>query len=89
MRVRLADGLATDRLGDELVIVNTDDATMWALDDWGSVFLTALSETGDLDAATDWLDERIDVPRHQLSTDLLDLVQQLLDAGILETVTAA
>ena len=83
-RVRVPDDVLISRLQEESVILNLDSERYFGLDDVGTRFLSVLSTSESIDAAYESLAEEYDVDREILRQDLLALIQNLLQQGIIE-----
>jgi hypothetical protein len=75
------------RLQEESVILNLDSERYYGLDDVGTRFLSVLTTANSIDAAYQSLAEEYDIDREVLRQDLVALIQNLLQQGIIE-VTA-
>jgi hypothetical protein len=69
------------------VILNLDSERYYGLDDVGTRFLSVLTTANSIDAAYQSLAEEYDIDREVLRQDLVALIQNLLQQGIIE-VTA-
>jgi hypothetical protein len=69
------------------VILNLDSERYYALDNVGTRFLSVLTTANSIDAAYQSLAEEYDIDREVLRQDLVALIQNLLQQGIIE-VTA-
>jgi hypothetical protein len=83
-RVRLPDDVLISRLQEESVILNLDSERYYGLDDVGTRFLSVLTTSNSIDAAYQSLVEEYDVDRDVLRQDLVALIQNLLQQGIIE-----
>jgi hypothetical protein len=86
-RVRVPDDVLISRLQEESVILNLDSERYYGLDDVGTRFLSVLTTANSIDAAYQSLAEEYDIDREVLRQDLVALIQNLLQQGIIE-VTA-
>lgn len=86
-RVRLPDDVLISRLQEESVILNLDSERYFGLDDVGTRFLSVLTSADSIEAAYQSLAEEYDVDREVLRQDLVALIQNLQQQGIIE-VTA-
>ena len=86
-RVRLPDDVLISRLQEESVILNLDSERYFGLDDIGTRFLSVLTSADSIEAAYQSLAEEYDVDREVLRQDLVALIQNLQQQGIIE-VTA-
>lgn len=83
-RVRIPDDVLISRLQEESVILNLDSERYYGLDDVGTRFLSVLTTSNSIDAAYQSLAEEYDVDREVLRQDLVALIQNLLQQGIIE-----
>ena len=86
-RVRVPDDVLISRLQEESVILNLDSERYYGLDNVGTRFLSVLTTANSIDAAYQSLAEEYDIDREVLRQDLVALIQNLLQQGIIE-VTA-
>lgn len=78
---RNADILAQD-VGGEVVLLNLDSETYFSLDPIGTRIWTLLSERDDLPAILNTLCGEYDSDPERIRDDLLALVRELADAGL-------
>ena len=83
-RVRVPDGVLISRLQEESVILNLDSERYFGLDDVGTRVLSVLTSADSIEAAYASLVEEYDVDGPVLREDLLALVENLLQQGIIE-----
>ena len=83
-RVRVPDGVLVSQLQEESVILNLDSERYFGLDDVGTRFLSVLTTSDSIDAAYQSLAEEYNVDREVLREDLVALVENLLQQGIIE-----
>jgi hypothetical protein len=86
-RVRVPDDVLISPLQEESVILNLDSERYYGLDNVGTRFLSVLTTANSIDAAYQSLAEEYDIDREVLRQDLVALIQNLLQQGIIE-VTA-
>jgi hypothetical protein len=86
-RVRVPDDVLISRLQEESVILNLDSERYYGLDDVGTRMLSVLSTSESIEAAYESLRDEYDVDGQVLREDLLALVENLLQKGIV-TVAA-
>jgi hypothetical protein len=82
-RVTVADDVLISNLQDESVILNLDSERYYGLDDVGTRFLSVLTTSESIEAAYDRLRDEYDVDPEVLRDDLLALVENLIDQGLL------
>jgi hypothetical protein len=82
-RVTVPDDVLISQLQEESVILNLDSERYYGLDDVGTRFLSALTTSQSIEAAYDSLRNEFDVDPQVLRTDLLALVENLIDQGLL------
>ena len=83
-RVRIPDDVLISRLQEESVILNLDSERYFGLDDVGTRFLSVLTSSDSIETAYQSLAEEYDVDREVLRQDLVALIQNLLQQGIIE-----
>ena len=83
-RVRVPDDVLISQLQEESVILNLDSESYNGLDDVGTRMLTVLSTSSSIEAAYELLREEYDVDGELLRRDLLSLVGQLVDQGLVK-----
>jgi hypothetical protein len=71
-------------LGDEVMILNLEDGVYYGLDAVGARIWELLQEPRTLLEVRDTLTSEFDVDEARCERDLLDLVRQLVDAGLAE-----
>ena len=86
-RVRVPDDVLISSLQEESVILNLDSERYYGLDDVGTRMLSVLSTSESIEAAYESLRDEYDVDGQVLRQDLLTLVENLLQKGIV-TVAA-
>jgi len=70
-------------VGGELVLLDLESATYFGLNEVGSRMWTLMGELGSLRPVCDAVSREYDVSRAQLERDLLALVRELHDKGLL------
>ena len=75
-------------LGGEAVFLNCDREEYFTLDEVGTRMLSVLQESPSIQAAYEVLLEEYDVDPQRLQQDLLNLIQQLVENGLVE-ITAS
>lgn len=83
-RVRIPEDVLISRLQEESVILNLDSERYFGLDDVGTRFLSVLTTSESIEAAYQSLLEEYDVDREVLRDDLLALIENLSQQGIIE-----
>ncbi|HSK64739.1 MAG TPA: PqqD family protein [Pyrinomonadaceae bacterium] len=83
-RVRVPDDDLISRLQEESVILNLDSERYFGLDDVGTRFLSVLTTSDSIEAAYQSLAEEYDVDGEVLRNDLVALIQNLLQQGLIE-----
>ncbi len=83
-RVRVPDDVLISRLQEESVILNLDSERYFGLDDVGTRFLSVLTTAESIEAAYQSLLEEYDVDREVLRQDLMALIENLSQQGIIE-----
>ena len=82
-RVAVPDGVLISQLQEESVILNLESERYFGLDDVGTRFLSVLTSSESIDAAYQTLSAEYDVDPYILRQDLLALVENLVDQGLL------
>ena len=83
-RVRVPDDVLISNLQQESVILNLDSERYYGLDDVGTRMLSVLSTSNSIETAYEQLREEYDVDDDVLRQDLLSLVEQLVDQGLVK-----
>jgi hypothetical protein len=86
-RVRIPEEVLISRLQEESVILNLDSERYFGLDDVGTRILSVLTAADSIEAAYESLRDEYDVDGQVLRQDLVALIENLLQQGIIE-VTA-
>ena len=79
----MPDDVLISNLQQESVILNLDSECYYGLDDVGTRFLTVLTNSESIEAAYEKLASEYDVDNQILRQDLLALVEDLVNQGIL------
>ena len=82
-RVTVPDDVLISHLQEESVILNLDSERYFGLDDVGTRFLSVLTSSESIEAAYERLRDEYDVDSDVLRQDLLALVENLIDQGLL------
>jgi hypothetical protein len=82
-RVNIPDDVLISRLQEESVILNLDSERYFGLDEVGTRFLSVLTTSDSIEAAYQRLNDEYRVDGDVLRQDLLDLVENLINQGIL------
>ena len=82
-RVVVPDGVLISRLQEESVLLNLESERYFGLDDVGTRFLTVLTSSESIQAAYETLRGEYDVDPRALRDDLRELVEKLVDQGLL------
>ena len=82
-RVRVPDDVLISNLQEESVILNLDSERYYGLDDVGTRFLSVLNSADSIEAAYKTLRNEYDVDGDVLRQDLLEMIENLLNQGIL------
>lgn len=83
-RVRVPDDVLVSRLQEESVILNLDSERYFGLDNVGTRMFSVLSSSESIEAAYESLLNEFDVDGQVLRADLLALVENLVQQGIVE-----
>ena len=82
-RVTVPDDVLISRLQEESVILNLDSERYYGLDDVGTRFLSVLTTSDSIETAYEQLRGEYDVDPQVLRADLLTLIENLIDQGLL------
>ena len=77
------DDVLISHLQEESVILNLDSERYFGLDDVGTRFLSVLTSSESIEAAYEQLRQEYDVDNDVLRRDLLALVENLVEKGLL------
>ena len=83
-RVRVADDVLISNLQEESVILNLNSERYFGLDDVGTRMLSVLITSDSIEAAYESLAAEYDVDRQALRVDLITLVENLLQQGLVK-----
>ena len=83
-RLKIPDDVLISNLQEESVILNLDSERYFGLDEVGTRFLSVLTTSDSIEAAYDRLVREYDVDAHVLRQDLLALVENLINQGLVE-----
>ena len=82
-RVTVPDDVLISNLQDESVILNLDSERYYGLDDVGTRFLSVVTTSDSIETAYERLRHEYDVDPQVLRNDLLGLIENLVDQGLL------
>lgn len=82
-RVTVPDDVLISHLQDEAVILNLDSERYYGLDDVGTRFLSVVTTSDSIETAYERLRGEYDVDPQALRNDLLALIENLVDQGLL------
>ena len=77
------DGVLISHLQEESVILNLESERYFGLDDVGTRFLSVVTSSESIEAAYERLRDEYDVDPQVLRSDLLALVENLINQGLL------
>ena len=83
-RVKIPDDVLISKLQEESVILNLDSERYYGLDDVGSRIMSVLTTSDSIEVAYQTLLQEYDVDPQTLGQDLLEIVQNLVDQGIIQ-----
>ena len=83
-RVKIPDDVLISKLQEESVILNLENERYYGLDDVGTRFLSVLTTSESIEAAYETLVKEYDVESEVLRQDLLELVQNLAEQGLIQ-----
>ena len=82
--VKIPDDVLISNLQDESVILNLDSERYYGLDSVGTRILSVLTTSDSIEAAYNTLIQEYDVDDQVLRVDLLVLVEDLVDKGLVQ-----
>ena len=83
-RVKVPDDVLISNLQDESVILNLDSERYFGLDSTGTRILSVLTTSDSIEAAYSTLVQEYDVDSDVLRQDLLALVENLVEQGLVQ-----
>jgi hypothetical protein len=83
-RVRVPDDVLISNVQEEAVILNLDSERYFGLDDVGTRFLSVLTTSDSIETAYKRLRSEYDVDSEALRHDLIALVENLIEQGIVQ-----
>jgi hypothetical protein len=83
-RVKVPDQVLISGLQGESVILNLNSERYFGLDDVGTRFLTVLTSANSIQSAYETLLNEYDVEGETLRQDLISIIEQLVDQGLVE-----
>ena len=83
-RVKIPDDVLISKLQEESVILNLDSERYYGLDDVGTRILAVLTTSESIEAAYQTLLKEYNVDPQVLRQDLVELVQNLIDQGLIQ-----
>lgn len=81
-RVRVPDGVLISNLQDESVLLNLDSEQYFGLDNVGTRMFSVLTNSDSIESAYQSLAGEYEVDRERLRQDLIILVENLLQQGL-------
>jgi hypothetical protein len=82
-RLKIPDDVLISNLQEESVILNLDSERYFGLDNVGTRIFSVLTTTNSIGAAYELLLEEYDVDRDVLRQDLIALIEDLLEQGLM------
>jgi len=82
-RVAVRDGVMFNRVGDEVVLLDLDSGTYYGLDAVGGRLWDLISGSATIGEAIDTMLEEYEVEREVLESDVLRLVDELREKGLI------
>lgn len=82
--VRVPDDVLISNLQEELVILNLDSERYFGLNNVGTRFLSVLTTSDSIEAAYKRLLSEYNVDSQMLRQDLIELIENLLEKGIVQ-----
>jgi len=84
MRVSVPPDVLVSEVGGESVILNLKSESYWGLDETGTRFWEVVTSSESIQAAYERLLAEYDVDAQLLRQDLNDLIEKLVDRGLVE-----
>jgi hypothetical protein len=82
VKITLSDQVIFQELEDEAILLDLNGEAYYGLDQVGMRLWQLLSEDGDLDHAVAQLLQEYEVEETELRTDMLELLNDMADAGL-------
>jgi hypothetical protein len=78
----IPENVVSEVLGEETVLLNLDSGVYFSLSETGTRIWQLLRDLGQADRIADAMAEEYDAPRDRLQADVEDLIQKLMDRGL-------
>jgi hypothetical protein len=82
--IHIAEHISSTFFDSKVVLLDQKRNTYYALNESAAEFWKILTQTGLLDAAVNELSKLYDIPQNEIERDINNLVQSLIQNGILE-----
>jgi division protein CdvB (Snf7/Vps24/ESCRT-III family) len=82
--IKLSPNVLFQEVRGETVLLNLDNEKYFGLDETATFFFKLLQDDGDLKKAFNTMLDEFEVDAEQLKTDLDNLVEKMLEAGLIE-----
>jgi hypothetical protein len=85
-RVVIPENIIMRKVGDDAVLLNLNTNQYYSLDGVGTQMVESLTSGASIQQASSSLVDEFDVDPDVLHSDLLDLIEQLVEQGLIEIV---
>ena len=89
MRVEINDGVIWRDVGGDVVILNVEAGVYFGIDGSGSQMWRELAEHGSVEKTFESLQQQLDVAPDELKRDLDDLLDKLVQKGLVQVIAEA
>jgi hypothetical protein len=89
MRVEINDGVIWRDVGGDVVILNVEAGVYFGIDGSGSQMWRELAEHGSVEKTLASLQQQLDVAPDELKRDLDDLLDKLVQKGLVQVIAEA
>jgi hypothetical protein len=89
MRVEINDGVIWRDVGGDVVILNVEAGVYFGIDGSGSQMWRELAEHGSVEKTFESLQQQFDVAPDELKRDLDDLLDKLVQKGLVQVIAEA
>ena len=89
MRIEISDGVIWRDVGGDVVILNVEAGVYFGIDGSGSQMWRELAEHGSVEKTLASLQQQLDVAPDELKRDLDDLLDKLVQKGLVQVIAEA
>jgi hypothetical protein len=86
MRVEISDGVIWRDVGGDVVILNVETGVYFGIDGSGSQMWRELAEHGSVEKTLESVQQQFDVGPDELRRDVRDLVELLVEKGLVQVI---